>query len=308
MLHQHRLKRLASEMSDINRDLLRLYGDKDGLMKEEVESMRGTEMFENFYNKLTSTKEYYQKFPSTLIDLNEEITCDVEIPFSGEEVFGKYLDLNNIFAVFLNIMKDILKEQDYLQYLDRFNSFFYIPIKVKSTKQYLDYLEQLWKYLKDFFDRTSPLVNLDSIINNEWKKDFESSYVPDQQAIENKITSNVNAAPQPLRLGMFADPSELEALGMNRLKEALEAIGLKCGGTLQDRAQRLWSIRGKKPEDYPANLRAKPVNKKRKTESDDLGHHKNVSELFVHYLRSSDMMLLICCTGCLVRVQDCSYL
>ena len=38
--------------------------------------------------------------------------------------------------------------------------------------------------------------------------------------------------------GMFNDSKELEALGMDRLKEGLEALGLKCGGTLQDRAKR----------------------------------------------------------------------
>jgi splicing factor 3A subunit 3 len=37
---------------------------------------------------------------------------------------------------------------------------------------------------------------------------------------------------------MFNDSKELEALGMDRLKEGLEALGLKCGGTLQDRAKR----------------------------------------------------------------------
>jgi splicing factor 3A subunit 3 len=56
---------------------------------------------------------------------------------------------------------------------------------------------------------------------------------------------------------MFNSAEELEALGLERLKEGLEALGLKCGGTLQDRALRLWSVRGKKPAEIPDKLKKK---------------------------------------------------
>ncbi|CAN0473216.1 unnamed protein product, partial [Discosporangium mesarthrocarpum] len=42
----------------------------------------------------------------------------------------------------------------------------------------------------------------------------------------------------------FHDVSELRALGMGRLKSALEALDLKCGGTLEERAKRLLSVKG----------------------------------------------------------------
>eukprot|EP01035_Chromulina_nebulosa_P017415 gene17415-22965_t len=73
-----------------------------------------------------------------------------------------------------------------------------------------------------------------------------------------------NDDPQPLRLEMFNSANELEALGIDRLKEALEAIGLKCGGTLKDRAERLWSVKGLKPEDIPEKLKAKANNNKKR--------------------------------------------
>jgi splicing factor 3A subunit 3 len=63
---------------------------------------------------------------------------------------------------------------------------------------------------------------------------------------------------------------ELEALGMDRLKEGLEAIGLKCGGTLSERAQRLWSVRGKKVDEIPNKLKVK-------RSADDLSSHEDVS-------------------------------
>ncbi|CAM9117818.1 unnamed protein product [Phaeothamnion confervicola] len=44
---------------------------------------------------------------------------------------------------------------------------------------------------------------------------------------------------------------------MERLKEALEALELKCGGTLQQRADRLWSVCGVPPDQIDKKLRAK---------------------------------------------------
>ncbi|KAF8786508.1 Replication stress response regulator SDE2 like protein [Argiope bruennichi] len=58
----------------------------------------------------------------------------------------------------------------------------------------------------------------------------------------------------------YESASELEQLGLDRLKVALMTRGLKCGGTIFDRAQRLWKVRGLQPHEYPPNLLAK--NKK----------------------------------------------
>lgn len=42
---------------------------------------------------------------------------------------------------------------------------------------------------------------------------------------------------------------------MDRLKEALEALGLKCGGTLEQRADRLFSVKGVAPEEIDPKLK-----------------------------------------------------
>ena len=47
------------------------------------------------------------------------------------------------------------------------------------------------------------------------------------------------------------------SLGLDRLKSALMALGLKCGGTLNERAQRLFSIRGKPLEQLDPSLYAR---------------------------------------------------
>lgn len=42
-------------------------------------------------------------------------------------------------------------------------------------------------------------------------------------------------------LSAFSSWEELASLGLDRLKSALMALGLKCGGTLEERAQRYFS-------------------------------------------------------------------
>ena len=50
---------------------------------------------------------------------------------------------------------------------------------------------------------------------------------------------------------------ELSTLGLDRLKSALVALGLKCGGTLQERAERLFLTKGRKLTELNPSLFAK---------------------------------------------------
>lgn len=233
---------MVTRIVESNKEILQMH--EDSALKDEIESMTGPDMFDSFYKNLQSTREYYQKYPDIEIPPTEMDVSEVEVAFSGAEVFGKYFDLNPLYLQFCNLLKKASIDQDYLQYLDRFNSFFYIPESLKAMKQYNVYLDSLWTYLYDFFNRVNPLISIDEIIQ-EWSVNFKSKLDNGEIKIAKANKPKSTTEPQPLRLGMFGDAMELEALGMDRLKEALEAMGLKCGGTLSDRAQRLWSVRGK---------------------------------------------------------------
>lgn len=249
-------------------DLKKLYADADQTLQEELSIMRTSDLT-SFYEALNSSKEYFDTFPNADFSAAGEVDVQIDVKFSGEEIFGKYLDLNALHLQFSNVIVRAGIEQDYVQYLERFNDFFYLPESVKQSKLYADYLDSLWVYLSDFFRRTNPLSDWAKIAN-EMKAVFSTAAAKRVGVSSGIDGKGVAIAPQALRLGMFNAPGELEALGMDRLKEALEALGLKCGGTLQDRANRLWSIRGKKPEDFPASLRAKEVSavsKKRKQDA-----------------------------------------
>ncbi|XP_036925323.1 replication stress response regulator SDE2 [Sturnira hondurensis] len=69
---------------------------------------------------------------------------------------------------------------------------------------------------------------------------------------------------ESLDLLAFSSAAEMEVLGLEKLKGALAALGLKCGGTLQERAARLFSVRGLAREQIAPALFAKPSKGKRK--------------------------------------------
>ncbi|XP_045154179.1 replication stress response regulator SDE2 isoform X1 [Echinops telfairi] len=62
----------------------------------------------------------------------------------------------------------------------------------------------------------------------------------------------------------FDSVAEFELLGLDQLKSELTALGLKCGGTLQERAARLFSVRGLAREQIDPALFAKPLKGKKK--------------------------------------------
>lgn len=227
---QHRIAKLVDTIASVNRELVELYNDKDGTFKDELRGMKEPDMFTTFYDTLKRTKDYHDRFPNIIPD-NEvdvkKVVDDIQVPFSGEEIFGKYFDLHELYVQYSNVHGDIPgKEQEYVQYLLKFNSFFYIPEAIKMGKNYTAYIRSLYDYLYGFFKRVQPLVDLETIINKEWLVKFETLWregkVPGWKGSGTAANSSSSKAPQALRLQMFNSSKDLEALGAERLKEALE--------------------------------------------------------------------------------------
>ncbi|XP_026215149.1 replication stress response regulator SDE2 [Anabas testudineus] len=70
--------------------------------------------------------------------------------------------------------------------------------------------------------------------------------------------------PPPLDLSSVSSVEQLESLGLEVLKQELMSRGLKCGGTLPERAARLFSVRGLTPDHIDPALLAKPGKSRRK--------------------------------------------
>ncbi|NXD78789.1 SDE2 regulator, partial [Halcyon senegalensis] len=69
---------------------------------------------------------------------------------------------------------------------------------------------------------------------------------------------------EPIDLLAFNSAAEMEALGLDKLKMELMSLGLKCGGTLKERAARLFSVRGLSRDQINPALFAKPSKGKKK--------------------------------------------
>jgi len=95
--------------------------------------------------------------------------------FSAEEGHGRYLDLHRHYMNFCNIKK-LRKADDYLSWLQHFDKFSQVPLYVKQSKRYEEYLEELADYLIDFFKRTQPLLDFDKSIKDPTEEMFESEW------------------------------------------------------------------------------------------------------------------------------------
>jgi len=61
-------------------------------------------------------------------------------------------------------------------------------------------------------------------------------------------------------LNDYENGEQLQAIGMDHLRVELQRRGLKCGGSLEERASRLFSIKGLQPAEYPKNQLATKKN------------------------------------------------
>ncbi|KAF8351610.1 hypothetical protein F5887DRAFT_1094502 [Amanita rubescens] len=139
-----------------------------------------------FYSRLVKIQEHHTKYPDSVpggFDL--EIAAFVDEPdqeagdedfeeedpvsllFSGEESYGKYLDLYAQHTAYCNL-KNIGKRPGYLQYLDILMNAQNTPLhsdlsrETRTTKEFEAYLKGLYTYLFSFVKRTQPLVDVNA--------------------------------------------------------------------------------------------------------------------------------------------------
>ena len=106
-------------------------------------------------------------------------------------------------------------------------------------------------------------MNFFGKIQTEFEKKWENGTFP---GWPKETSSALTHAGAHLELSAFSSWKELASLGLDRLKSALLALGLKCGRTLKERAQRLFSTKGKSLEALDPSLFAKTKGSKRDTE------------------------------------------
>lgn len=249
--------------------LRELYEDKDGERKIEVSALSGPNEFTEFYSRLKQIKEFYKRHPNEVsvplqvefdelaktYNANDAENNSLLVEFSDEEGFGRYLDLHECFNLYLNLRN--IEKCDYIAYLMSFDHVFDIP-KDRKNMDYKRYLETLITYLNGFVARVRPLQDLDAEME-QVQKDFERQWQAGQfPGWPKEQESAMTHSGAHLDLSAFSSAEELASLGLDRLKSALMALGIKCGGTLEERAERLFSTKGK--QDIDPSLMTKKSN------------------------------------------------
>eukprot|EP01147_Barroeca_monosierra_P010325 gene10325-2466_t len=286
---QHLQRLLAERVSECSSELLDLYADVDGNKKKEVDGL-SVNSINAFYKKLGEIKEYHKDAPNDIArpprtDILPEFlqpearlqgtqqTSDSKkkskdnkeekaqtlmgfVEFTGEECGGRCLDLHEHYTRYGNLKG--APRMDYLEYIQAFDNLSAVPRTVKKTSSYKIYINTLCSYLIDFYYRAFPLVDLDAELEQA-NKDFEKLWYSGR--FRGWLDVKSVETPTPVGLDQFSSAKQLEELGMDRLKSALMAEGLKCGGTLEQRAQRLFSIKGLPREKWDKAIVAKGLKK-----------------------------------------------
>lgn len=266
MSAQHRFKTPAFQVSQ---KLKELYDDADGTRREETRLLSGPNEMIEFYNRLRALKDFHKRSSNDLqVPMSVEFTQMDEareagidenlVDFTDEEGYGKYLDLHVSYQKFVNLKG--LDKVDYMTYLNTFDRLFEIP-KDRKNSEYRKYLETLHHYLEDYLLRVKPLTNLGKAsakIEADFDKQWSVGQVPGWPKENEGALAHTGAY---LDLSAFSSAEELASLGLDRLKSALLALGLKCGGTLEERAQRLFMTKGKSLSELDPALQAKKKTK-----------------------------------------------
>ncbi|XP_030244489.1 splicing factor 3A subunit 3 isoform X2 [Drosophila navojoa] len=127
--------------------------------------------------------------------------------------------------------------------------------------------------------RIQPLLDLDSElvkVELDFQRQWLQGTFPGWSLKETESAlANTGAH---LDLSAFSSWEELASLGLDRLKSGLIALGLKCGGTLEERAQRLFTTKGKTTLD-PALMAKKTTAKSANAQTRENQRNKEIAQL-----------------------------
>ncbi|KAM7536494.1 hypothetical protein Aperf_G00000080872 [Anoplocephala perfoliata] len=244
---EFRLRTMFDRYIEITKTLKELYEDKDGLKTlKEFHRSHPDEISVPMSVEFQRFKEMRE---------NPEEAAAAIIEFTDEEGYGRFLDLHELYEIYINIKG--INKIDYLTYLRTYDKLYEIIRERKTASSaYRYYLERLISYLEGYLSRAKPMLDLSEVSSNalsRFEREWAEGVFPGWSGTSGSggSASALSRGGAHLDLTPFRQPEELASLGLDRLKSALLALGLKCGGTLEERAQRLWATKGKAIGDLP---------------------------------------------------------
>ncbi|KAF8631593.1 hypothetical protein AX15_002341 [Amanita polypyramis BW_CC] len=199
---EHKAAQILDRISGRVTALSNLYADQASRKVElDLLSTNSQNDLSEFYSRLVKIQEHHTKYPDSVpggFDLEIAAFLDepdqeagdeefeeedpISLLFSGEESYGKYLDLYAHHIAYCNL-KNIGKRPGYLQYLDILMNVQNAPLhtdlsrEARTTKEFETYVKSLYNYLLSFAKRTQPLVDVDAqqqAAEEEFEKNWEA--------------------------------------------------------------------------------------------------------------------------------------
>ncbi|MEN2499637.1 MAG: Splicing factor 3A subunit 3, partial [Marteilia pararefringens] len=269
----YRIKGLLERYKEVSQILITSYKDKEEALKVDFKDITPQNSLSTFLKQVDSIKESsrqvglsseantikplsaeFSKFAEGRANLNKLVLCE----FTGEEGYGRYLDLSMLHIQYNNL-PSLPKKLTYVKYLEEFNKFSELDLSIKQSAAYKSYLLSLKNYLVNFVERIQPLLDskceIDKIskqFENEWQTNTYKGWT--DEYFEKSIKQQSKMLNEPINLALFDKPEQLETLGNEKLRASLSNLGLKSGGTLQEKAIRLFSTKDKPIESLDPSL------------------------------------------------------
>lgn len=185
----HDISHFLMRIEEQSRRLLDIYKDADGLREKEVQALSTGDQLEEFYKQMDEIKDFHKRYPNEPVENleraykrrqpgeGEPVGMEIDTMFTGEEGYGRFLDLTGSHEQYLNLPG--AKRVNYIQYIDVFDSFtpphLTIKRKQKLSDIYFNYVGELANYLESFIKRTRPLQDLDKLFSS-FDEDFEKQW------------------------------------------------------------------------------------------------------------------------------------
>lgn len=208
-----------------------------------------------------------------------------EALFTTEEVLGKYFDLQMLHQETLTFAwtnKTMFPDNltDFLLLLSKgLGNSISEKDKLQDRKKYRRFLSSMQEYLESFLKRSMPLLSIASVVDQaledfkkEWGKTGGVAGWEERASESNWIQDNVqngsSVTAHRFDVSKYASAEELaKQVDGDVLKTELSKLGLKCGGTLLDRAKRLYLTKDTPLDKLPKKVFAKSKSSaKTKTE------------------------------------------
>jgi splicing factor 3A subunit 3 len=192
-------------------------------MKKRIEELKGngTQTFELFFSKLKEIREFHENNPNQIKNhqyLEMENPKMPEINFTSEESNGKYLDLHELYGIFINTkffkskpnFEKIFQEFSYRSYV---SSFFEFTTEKGKDIEYKNYLLKLTEYIISFIKKSKPLFPIEKTLKTietereeQWNNGTFVSWVIETEPTNEKKTSQDPSTTNDSSSPLFCTP------------------------------------------------------------------------------------------------------